>query len=197
MIALCAFFIPLKKIDMSTLCDNILRTDIMAACDNIGEIGFKKRGYMFNYEEVDRSTMPSANGELSSIKMLGNGKGVRVQQLGKTPFEGTNTAMVVGAYRNSFTNQVKIFVPDTADCAPVVDAIATGKFIVILDNGAGGFRVYGYYNGLSATEITQTPYSEETDAGWVITLEETKAMSSRITYTGTATQLEGLCKAVS
>lgn len=180
---------------MSTLCDNMLSADIMASCTEVGELGFKKVGYLFNFEEVDASSrMVTTDGSLRSIVMATGKRGYKVQQLGKTPFEGTNTALVVGTYRNSFTNQVKLFIPDNSSCAPIVDAIATGKFMVVLDNGVGGFRVYGLYNGLTATECTQTPYSEETDAGWVITLEETKAMTSRITYSGTATELEALCK---
>lgn len=185
---------------MSTLCDNMLSADIMASCTEVGELGFKKRGYIFNFDDVDRETtgqQVEADGNLREIVMLGNKKGYRIEQLGKQPFEGTNTALVVGTYRNSFTNQVKIFIPDNDSCAPVVDSIATGKFIVVLDNGVGGFRVYGYYNGLTATEITQTPYSEETDAGWVVTLEETKAMCSRVTLAGmTRTQIEALCNTV-
>lgn len=180
---------------MSTLCDNMLSEDIMAECSSVGEIGFKKVGYIFNYEEVNRGYYIE-DGHLDQITLVKGARGYKVQQLGKTPFEGTNTALVVGTYRNSFTNQVKIFIPDTQDCAPIVDAIATGKFVVVLDNGVGGFRVYGFYNGLAATECTQTPYSEETDAGWVITLEETKAMTSRVTYGGTKEDLETLCDSV-
>lgn len=184
---------------MSTLCDNMLSADIMASCTEVGELGFRKRGYIFNFDDVDRTTtgqQVTEEGNLIQILLYQNKKGYRIEQLGKQPFEGTNTALVVGAYRNSFTNQVKIFIPDNDSCAPVVDSIATGKFIVVLDNGVGGFRVYGYYNGLTATEITQTPYSEETDAGWVVTLEETKAMCSRVTLGMTKKEIEALCNTI-
>lgn len=184
---------------MSTLCDNMLSADIMASCTEVGELGFRKRGYIFNYDDVDRTTagqQVSETGSLRSIAMVSGKKGYRIEQLGKQPYEGTNTALVVGTYRNSFTNQVKIFIPDNKQSAPIVDSIATGKFIVVLDNGVGGFRVYGYYNGLTATEISQTPYSEETDAGWVVTLEETKAMSSRVQVAMRKDELEALCNTI-
>lgn len=178
------------------LCDNILTEDIITDCANASELGFRKKAWIFNYEEIEFPLSESI-GQFPVFSMKTGKRGYIVTQLGKNPYEGTNTALVVGPYRNSFTNQVKLYIPDNVNSARLVDSIATGKFVVCLDNGFGGIRVYGYNNGLTAIECTQTPYSEETDGGWVVTLEETKAKTSRIHFSAsTKEQLDALCKEV-
>lgn len=176
----------------NTLCDTLLSSDIIAGCGNDSQIGFNRNAWLFNKEEI----MVESEGEYSiGFSMKENARGYKVSQIGKNPYEGTNTALVVGTYRNSYTHQVKLHIPDSADIASVIDEISNGKFVAILDNGAGGLRVYGWYNGLKATEITNDPTSEDTDGGWVVTLEETKAKRARLTADFDAETLDALCKA--
>lgn len=189
-----SFFLKTKKsIDMAnTLCDTLLSNDIMVNCGHDGQLGFSRKAWLFNKEEV----IPEAyDGNAVKFTLATGARGYIVEQIGKNPYEGTNTALVVGTYRNSFTNQVKLHIPDTVDVANIIDGISKGKFVAILDNGAGGRRVYGWYNGLSATECTNDPTSEDTDGDWVVTLEETKAKQARLHYDGDAEDLDALCKA--
>jgi hypothetical protein len=174
-----------------TVCDTLLSSDIVAGCGNDSQIGFNRNAWLFNKEEI---TTESEGENSVDFSMKAGKRGYKVSQIGKKPFEGTNTALVVGTYRNSFTNQVKLHIPDNADVASVIDEISSGKFVAILDNGAGGLRVYGWYNGLTATEVTNDPSSEDTDGGWVVTLEETKAKKARLSFDRTAEDLDLLCK---
>lgn len=174
-----------------TVCDTLLCSDIVAGCGNDSQIGFNRNAWLFNKEEI---TTESEGENSVDFSMKSGKRGYKVSQIGKKPFEGTNTALVVGTYRNSFTNQVKLHIPDNADVASVIDEISSGKFVAILDNGAGGLRVYGWYNGLTATEVTNDPSSEDTDGGWVVTLEETKAKKARLSFGRTAEDLDLLCK---
>lgn len=175
----------------NTLCDTLLSNDILVSCGHDGQIGFNRKAFLFNKEEI----IPEAGeGDKVSFTLTDDSRGYIVEQIGKNPYEGTNTALVVGTYRNSFTHQVKLHIPDTSDVASVIDEISKGKFVAILDNGVGGLRVYGWFNGLSATEVTNDPTSEDTDGGWVVTLEETKAKQARLTFNGDIAELEALCK---
>lgn len=175
----------------NTLCDALLSSDIIAGCGNDSQIGFNRNAWLFNKEEI---TPESEDKNSVDFSMKASNRGYKVSQIGKKPFEGTNTALVVGTYRNSFTHQVKLHIPDNADVASVIDEISSGKFVAILDNGAGGLRVYGWYNGLTATEVTNDPSSEDTDGGWVVTLEETKAKKARLSFDRTAEDLDLLCE---
>lgn len=181
------------------LCDSILSKDIMAECDAIAEVGFRKKAWMFNYEDVEDMTIAD-NGEVTAFTLKSGKRGYTVLQQGRKPYEGTNSALVVGNYRNSFTHQVKLYIPDSKDAGELVDQVSTGKFIIMLNNGDGGVRVYGAHNGLVAVECTQTPYNEDSDAGWVVTLEETKSKASRLVYKSTSAdvekELDGLCAQV-
>ena len=120
-------------------------------------------------------------------------KGYKVQVFGATPFTGTNTTLATGTYRNTFTNTVNMVVlandPDV--CNDIIDGLANGDFVVVLENKAKGlnktenpgdsaFQVYGYYQGLKAAEIGNDKYSEETEGGWNISLQETKVPKSAL-----------------
>lgn len=139
-------------------------------------------------------------------------KGYKVQVFGATPFTGTNTTLATGTYRNTFTNTVNMVVlandPDV--CNDIIDGLANGDFVVVLENKAKGlnktenpgdsaFQVYGYYQGLKAAEIGNDKYSEETEGGWNISLQETKVPKSALflyktSYDATKTLVETLTK---
>ena len=46
--------------------------------------------------------------------------------------------------------------------------------------GDAAFQVFGYYQGLTATTIENNKYSEDTEGGWTVTLEEQKAPKSAL-----------------
>jgi hypothetical protein len=39
-------------------------------------------------------------------------------------------------------------------------------------NGDAKYQIYGYAQGLKASEMTNEKWSEETDGGWLVTLQE-------------------------
>ena len=122
---------------------------------------------------------------------------------------GAVTFKATGTYRNTFTNTVNMVVlandPDV--CNDIIDGLANGDFVVVLENKAKGlnktenpgdsaFQVYGYYQGLKAAEIGNDKYSE---GGWNISLQETKVPKSALflyktSYDATKTLVETLTK---
>jgi hypothetical protein len=153
-------------------------------------------GIIINRSDIDFSATVFDNTDANIIKTLvlkTGKKGYQVQQDGSTPFTGTNTALSAGTYRNTFTNQVNLVVldidPETS--WKVVDGLANGEFVAILKNKAKGtsgkaeYQVYGYYQGLHATVLVQDKYSEETDGGWAVTLEETGAPKAAVYFFNT------------
>lgn len=130
---------------------------------------------------------------IETLAMKTGKKAYKVVVPGKAPFTGTKTSLVAGTYRSSFTNTVAIVIlandPDV--CADVIDGLANGTYVVVLENkykglqkedspGDAAFQVYGYYQGLTATAIDNDKYSEETDGGWAVTLEEQKTPKSAL-----------------
>jgi hypothetical protein len=113
-------------------------------------------------------------------------KGYEVNQLGNTPFTGVQSTLEVGTYRNTWTHAIPIVVlSNTPEVAhDIIDGLSNGTFVVILrnkfkgTNGDAEYQVYGYTQGLVASEGTNDKYSEDTDGGWIITLQETGARMS-------------------
>ena len=48
--------------------------------------------------------------------------------------------------------------------------------------GDSAFQIYGYYQGLKAAELSNDKYSEDTDGGWSVSLQETKVPKSALFY---------------
>ena len=51
--------------------------------------------------------------------------------------------------------------------------------------GKAEYQVYGYYQGLRASAIDNEKYSEDTDGGWLVTLQETSVPKSALFYFNT------------
>ena len=70
----------------------------------------------------------------------------------------------------------------------IIDQLANGRFVFIFENkyagtdGKNTFEIYGLEQGLTASEMTNDKYSEDTDGGWAVTLVEENAPSSGIFF---------------
>lgn len=174
-------------------CDFLLQADLVAPCDGLSSSGLKNAGYIVNYDDVDwdNITKDSQNPNIVKNFLLKSGKNAyKVYVPGKTPYTGTNKALATGTYRNKFTKQVKLVVLSNGAgvCHDIIDQLANGRFVVILENDFQGatkdntFEFYGLELGCAATEMSDDKYSEDTDGGWAVTLEETNAPTSGIFY---------------
>ena len=170
-------------------CDFKLAQDIQGSCDNPQVAGMKNTGYLINFDDIDWDNIAKDESSANIVKTLPLLKGKRAYKVvvpGNTPFTGTQAAMVAGTYRNKFTKTASMVVlnsgPDVSK--NVIDQLANGRFVFIFENKFQGtdkkntFEIYGLEQGLSASELTNEKYSEDTDGGWAVTLEETNAPSS-------------------
>lgn len=169
------------------VCDFRLAQDISVQCDNPQVSGLKNTGWLINYDDVDWDSLAKEKNVVSKLSLL-KGRAYRCVVPGKTPFTGTNVAMVAGTYKNTFNKTAVIVVLDSGPdvCENVIDQLANGKYIFIFENkyrgkdGKNTFEIYGLEQGLSASEMGNDKYSEDTDGGWSVTLLEEKAPSSGI-----------------
>lgn len=184
---------------MANLCESIISQDIDFACEELVSKGLESDGIIINRADIDftQTEFDETNKNIIKTLILKSGKkGYAVKQNGNTPFTGTNSSLVVGTYRNSWTHQVAIVVlantPDVA--ANIIDGLANGKFVVILRNvtkgeeGKGEYQIYGYAQGLTCSAGENDKYSEDTEGGWLMTLEETSAPKSAMFFYDTSSE---------
>lgn len=178
----------------NNVCDFLLTQDIAASCTDPVTTGFEQDGIIMNRADIDFDSVKfdTARGNvISEIAMQSGKRAYKVRVLGSTPFNGTNTSFVAGNYQNTFTNTVQFVVLDNGPdvCENVIDALANGKFVMILENsykalnketnkGDAAFQVYGYQQGLVASAIENDKYSEDANGGWMVTMQETKVGNS-------------------
>lgn len=195
------------------VCDNFIKQGISPSCDDPLVQGVEQRGVIINRDDIDFSAAvfnTTRKNVIETIALKSEKKAYEVVVMGSTPFTGTNTALATGTYRNTFTNTVSIVILDNGPdvCENVIDGLANGEFVVILENkfkglqkeenpGDPAFQVYGWYQGLRASEMTNDKYSEDTDGGWAVSLQETRAPKSGVflfktDYETTAAAVESL-----
>lgn len=178
---------------MANNCDFALAQNIAPDCDNPQVRGIEADGLIMNRKDVDFASCvkDSTNAAIIKTFVLKSGcKAYDIQQLGATPFTGTQSAFTAGTYRNKFTHDVQFLVPDHSPdvCKNIIDNLANGEFVVILFNkhkgtdGKAKYQVYGYEGGLRQTEGTRDPYSEETDGGHLVKLQEIAPSSGIFIY---------------
>lgn len=181
---------------MAGICDSIIAKGIAVDCDSPIVKGLEADGIICNRGDIDFSQSVFDNDNKNIIKTLvlkSGKKGYPVVQQGATPFSGAKTSLVTGTYRNTFTNEVPIAVLDNGPevARDIIDGLANGSFVLILKNvhkgtsGKAEYQVYGYYQGLRASTIDNEKYSEDTDGGWLVTLQETSVPKSALFYFNT------------
>lgn len=183
---------------MAGVCDYAIKRDIELNCDDPIVPGIEQEGIIMNRKDVDFATVAfntTRKNVIETLTMKESKKAYKVVVTGSTPFTGTNTALATGTYQNTFTNTVNmvILANDPDVCADIIDGLANGEYVVILENkaknlqkeenpGDSAFQIYGYYQGLKAAEISNDKYSEETEGGWSVSLQETKVPKSALFY---------------
>lgn len=181
---------------MTKICETLIAKDIAFDCNDLSVRGVEPNGLIINRNDIDfaKTQFDATNKNIIQSLILKEGKkAYEVVQLGNTPFTGTKSDLVVGTYRNTWTHELPIAVlandPDTNE--KIIDGLANGSFVVILRNkhkgsdGKAEFQVYGYAQGLVPSAGTNEKYSEETDGGWLITLQETAAPKSALFFFNT------------
>lgn len=195
------------------VCDEVLKKDIIPSCDDPVVPGFEQEGVIMNRDDIDFATTAFSATKKNVIETLALKTGKKAYKVvvpGNSPFTGSQVALAAGTYRNTFTNTIALVVLDNGPdvCADIIDGLANGSYVVVLENkfkglqkettpGDCAFQVYGYYQGLKATAITNDKYSEDTEGGWAVTLEEQKAPKSALflyktSYDTTKTAIETL-----
>lgn len=169
------------------LCNATLQACIEDSCDNPMFSGMKERAFIINKSDINTvATDPNNPNIITDITFnsgVTNPVFVAINAR-NNPFTGTNIAVEVGDYRNTFTRTVSLFVP--MDGGAVIDTIinplANGKFVVVLQNEYvnsnqdNEYPIFGIDKGLKVSSLTQTKY--ENNDYWVVELQETGVPSA-------------------
>ena len=178
---------------MAGVCDSLIQKGIELNCESPIVKVVEPDGLIMNRSDIDfaKSVFDSTNKNVLTTLILKSGKkAYPIVQQGATPFTGAKTSLATGTYRNTFTNEVPIAVLDNGPevAQKIIDGLANGSFVLILKNvhkgvkGNAEYQVYGYFQGLHASAIENDKYSEDTDGGWLVTLQETSAPKSALFY---------------
>lgn len=179
---------------MSSLCEKYISGCIAADCENPMFSGMAPTGYLANFDQIASVTYSQTNGNIITGITMGNDGAATdpvtycfysVQQLGKQPFEGTNTEMVEGTYGNKWNHTVVIAISDHGPDIShnILDSLADGRFVFIgqndykHSNGDNKYEVMGIKKGLRAASITREAYGDN-EGAWIVTLTEENAPQS-------------------
>ena len=168
------------------LCESLIARDINQDCSNRSAKGLEADGVLINREDIDfgATVFDTANKNIIKTLALKAGKrGYKVKQLGSTPFTGTKKDLVKGTYVNTWTKTVALAVLENGPqvTRDVIDPISNGTFVAVLRNktkgadGSAEYEIFGYQQGLMASEGSNDAYSDDTQGGYLMTLTEENA----------------------
>lgn len=165
---------------MGNTCESLIAQDIKIPCEDQVTKGLESDGLIINRNDIDFAKTVIEGNVIKTLVLKTGKKAYEIRQEGANPFTGTKTELNVGTYRNSWKNTVAIVVlANTPDvCSNIIDGLANGKFVVILRNlskGADGcaeYQVFGFAQALKAASGENDKYSDDTEGGWLVTLEE-------------------------
>lgn len=189
-------------------CDYQLAADLAASCTVKPVKGIKSHGFIMNYNDIDFEATSRDENNPNIVKSLILKTGKKAYKMyvpGKSPYTGTKKSMSAGTYRNRFNKDVSIVILDNGPevAHNIIDQLANGTFVVVLENKFPGsdnkntFEIYGLEAGLTATAMDDDKYSDDTEGGWLATLQEENAPTSGIylyseSIAATRTALESL-----
>lgn len=174
-------------------CDSLIAKNIEANCESPIVRGLEPDSVIINRGDIDFAQSvfhQTKKNVLTSIVLKAGKKGYACVQMGNTPFSGLASNMEVGTYRNTWTHEIPIAVLDNGPEVneKIIDGLANGTFVLIVKNkhkGASGdaeYQVYGWYQGLNCSAGANEKYSDETDGGWLMTLQEQKSPKSALFF---------------
>ena len=173
-----------------TACDEFLSSDIQGVnCDNKMYGKYKNVCYIWNKEDLALSTPDGANGfKITALTMKSGRAAFQAYIPTSTPFPTTIT-LVKGAASNKFNKTVQLSLQDNSPdfIQNVIEPLTSGgRFVAMLIHereGEGRYEIFGFEKGLEAADGTsREEYSEDTDGGWNVQLEEMGAPSPAVFF---------------
>ena len=197
-------------------CEFLVLQDITSDCDNPSVMGIEANGVMINRADIDFGASEfdaTRKNVIKTIALKAGKRGYAIQVSGNQPFNNTQTVLNVGTNRNSFIKDVAFTIfdnsPDLSE--KVIDGLANGEFVIVYENkfknlnkttnaGDNAFEIVGWHNGARAQTLENNKYSEDTEGGWSVMLQESNAPKSGMflfntSYATTKTAVETLTEA--
>lgn len=158
-----------------TPCLGVISANIDEDCDNPRIIGYEDTAIIVNRSDIDWASVAydASNKRIISSFGLLTGKQPFViynPRLADASFNGTQTAL--NADTRHYTKTLQFYYKGIGGvaAASVVEPLAKGEYVVILQrkdhSGHGSFQVFGWQNGIYATEQVQ----DETTGYWLMTM---------------------------
>lgn len=171
-------------------CDKLLAMSISPDCDNPQVGGVEADGVIINRADIDFDASTRTGNVISTLALKSGKKGFKIYQQGNNPFTGSNITFTASSFLNKFTKQVNFVVYDHSAecCSKIIDQLANGSYVVVLKNKYAGsdskskYEIFGYEAGLKQTEGSRDPYSEDTEGGWAVALQEVAPSSGIFFY---------------
>lgn len=184
---------------MATVCDSLISQEISSYCDKPLAKGAYNEAVIINRNDIDfDNTTVGTDGSISSIVLKSGKHGYKCLQPGNKPFGAGNTALVVGEYQNTWTHQLPIIVlaHDAEVAANVIEKLANGDFVVVVkmkntgnaSTANGRYQIFGFDNGLRASEQTHTINDDALGSGWSTTLQEEGSLKPARFLVGTSAE---------
>lgn len=179
----------------TNICEKLIASCIGADCNAMPTTGMNSKAFIFNKAQIDHIEYDATNPNLATdIVMKTNSSdvayvGYQIDQLGRVPYTGTQTAFNSNDVMNNFTETFQfVYYDNSPTAALTLDNIANGRFVVVAENefegtdGKGRYQIYGAGKALVASDINRDPYSDENLGAWIVQLQAENTSKSAVFF---------------
>lgn len=147
-------------------CSKITQGFLVADCDGPAIAGTSGRIVLMSFTDIDRAKSTVANNVISAIVLKPGAKAYEVDSLPNAVVG--DSPLTVGTYVSTFQHTLTARIFKKSEAAKkFVNQLPTARVVAIVENNERGtkgevkYEVYGWYSGLTLTELTAT--TEMTD----------------------------------
>lgn len=175
----------------TTICQHLINSDIDGICSSPIFAGADNIALIANKSDIASVTYDANNANIvTGMTMKSGAVFYKVHVEGRTPFTGSNVEMTEGTYANKFTKHFNFVILNDGSAVidDIINPLANGEFVAIIQNSwhnasaDNKYEVIGLDRGLRANAITNDRYSEDTDGGWQVEMQEENSPKAKVFF---------------
>lgn len=176
------------------VCINTIGKAILNDCTEVKGKGLESDAYIVDRDFIDFTAVAKTANVISALPLLSGKQGYKIHTRRNDAFTGATDTGKVTNFGTAIDRSLPIIIESrNAANAVLIDGLRDGKYVIIVEKRPKDtsittdqqFIVYGFEQGMIFKDSTHDPYSDDSNGGWVVNMQELDAPSTMIFFAST------------
>jgi hypothetical protein len=179
---------------MPEACTNTIGKSILNDCTEVKGKGLESDAYIVDRDFIDRAAVIKTANVISVLPLLEGKQGYKIHTRRNEAFTGATDTGKTTNFGTAIDRSLPLIIESrNAANAVLIDQLRDGKYVIIVEKRPKDasitadqqFIVYGYEQGMTFKDSTHDPYSDDSNGGWIVNMQELDAPSTMIFFAST------------